>query len=78
MPRFYFHVRNHDHYDEDPEGGDFSSVEMARQEAIQAAREMMAEKVAHGELLDGQCFEIADESGKIVSLVPFRSVIRLD
>jgi len=39
MPRFYFHVRTPSGLEEDPEGSELDTPELAIEEAKQAARE---------------------------------------
>jgi hypothetical protein len=57
MPRFFFHIRDSDSFEIDPEGVEFDSVEDAIVDAKAAAREMMAEMLRTGQPLDGQRFE---------------------
>jgi len=71
MPKFYFHVRKGNELIEDPEGMDLPNVVTARAEAIQAARDIQAEKVRFGTDVEGDLFEIWDENGLIES-VPLR------
>lgn len=78
MPRYYFHVRKDGVLEEDPEGAVFSTVDDAYDEAIKAAREILAEKVAVGDLIDGNRFEITSEEGDILREVPFRLALRLE
>jgi len=75
MPKYFFHIREHDSFDEDFEGLDLQSVDDAHTEALKAAREMVAELVTHGEPIDGMTFEIVDERGTVIHRLPFRSVI---
>jgi len=77
MSRFYFHVRDGDEFIEDSEGIDLPSLEAAHGEAVLAAREMIAERVLQGDVIDGQVFEIADEKGFVLESFPLKSVIRL-
>jgi hypothetical protein len=77
MPRFFFHIRDIDSLEIDPEGVEFDSVEAAVVDARAAAREMIAEMIRAGERLDGQQFEIADEHGRVVEVFPFRSVLNI-
>ena len=78
MTRYYFHVRNHGVLEEDLEGAEFSSVEAAYDEALKAARKIVAEKVLADDVINGHCFEITAEDGEVVSRVPFRSALRLE
>lgn len=75
VPRYYFHIRNHDGFDEDLEGTELPSFEAAREEAIAAAREILAERVLQGDLIDGDVFEITREDGVIIDRIPFRSTM---
>lgn len=77
MPRFFFHIREGDKLDVDPEGTEFPSPEDAVADARKAAREMLAELLLAGERLDGQHFEITSEDGNVVDVVSFRSVLNI-
>jgi hypothetical protein len=78
MPRYYFHVRKDGVLEEDPEGAEFASPDLAYDEAVKGAREIMGEKVANGEIVDGETFEITNESGKVIATLPFKSVVRFE
>lgn len=78
MPKYYFHVRKNGLLEQDPEGAEFPTLEAAYGEAIQAAREMLAEKVLSGGVIDGHKFEITAEDGTVLRDVPFRSVLRFE
>ena len=77
MPRFYFHIRDGDQLIEDPDGSELPDLEAARAEALEGARTILAEKVRTGALVDGQRFEIVDESGTVRTTLPFREAIKL-
>jgi hypothetical protein len=47
------------------------------EEAIIAARELLAEKVRSGAVVDGDQFEIWAETGELVHVLPLRSTLRL-
>jgi hypothetical protein len=78
MPKFYFNVRTNDCFEEDIFGSELQSLEAARDEAFKAAREMVAEKVLAGALIDEQRFEIVGEDGAVLLEVPFMSALRLE
>jgi hypothetical protein len=78
MPRYYFNIRKGDRLEKDPEGEELRSYERAVEEAKKAAKELLAAKVANGEVVDGDRFEIANENGEVLGVVPFRSVLRLE
>ena len=75
MPRYFFHIRNEAEFIEDPEGAELPSLDHARQEAVLAAREILAERLLKGQPIGGDVFEITDESGSLVENVPFRSLL---
>jgi hypothetical protein len=78
MPRYYFHVLKNGLLEKDLEGADFPSPEAAREEALTAAREMLAELLLADQVIDGASFEITDDAGVVVDRIPFRSVIRTE
>lgn len=78
MPRYFFHIKSDDDFVEDPEGVDLTGDVEARQEAIDAAREILAERVLKGEIIDGHLFEVCDPNGTKVFSLPFRDVLNLD
>ena len=61
----------------DLEGVDLPSVIAAKREAEQAAREILAQKVEAGEIIDGQAFEIYDSWGNHMLTIPLKSVLKL-
>src|SRR3990170_1468737 len=54
MPRFYLHIRDGDTILNDPDGFEAASLEDAKSEAIASAREIIAERVLAGQIVDGQ------------------------
>jgi hypothetical protein len=76
MPRYYFDIRDGDKLVEDAEGIELSDVAAAREEAVAAARELLAEHLRHGELPETKQFEIRNEAGELIETVPFRTVFR--
>jgi hypothetical protein len=77
MPRFYFHIISDMDFIEDAEGVELVGEAEAREEAIDAAREILAEIVRKGDVIDGQVFDVRDATGTKVFILPFRDVIRL-
>ncbi|WP_376774830.1 DUF6894 family protein [Rhizobium laguerreae] len=45
LPKYFFHIRRNDVFEEDPEGIDLASPELAFEEATAAAREIVAERI---------------------------------
>lgn len=77
MPKFFFHIRDGEAVEIDPDGLEFPSLESAILDARKAAREVLAEKLVTGERINGQRFEIASEDGTVLDTVLFRSVLDL-
>ena len=77
MARYFFHVRDGANFIEDAEGVELPDLGAVREEAMSAAREMLAEKLYRGEVLDGQKFVVMDGAGDVVDEIPFRSAVRL-
>ncbi|MGF6178955.1 DUF6894 family protein [Ensifer sp. 4252] len=77
MTRYFFHIRYGDSLVLDPEGAEFPSIDLAREEAVSSAREILAQRVKQGDPLEAESFEITTEDGQVMSTVPFRLTIRL-
>ncbi len=77
MTRYFFHVRKHGNLTLDPEGDEFDTLDLAYEEAVASAREIVAQHVAVGESIADEQFEITTETGKIVKIIPFRSIVNL-
>ncbi|MFP5076624.1 DUF6894 family protein [Rhizobium sp. YIM 134829] len=77
MPRYFFHVRNHGIVRSDPEGADFETLCHAHQDALRVAREILAEKILTGHIIDESRFEITSEYGEVVDIVPFKAAALL-
>jgi hypothetical protein len=76
--RYYFHIRDGLDIEIDPEGTELPSVNAAQQEAREAALEIVAEMVLRHERIAGKTFQVTDETGVVITLIPFASVLRLD
>jgi hypothetical protein len=73
---FYLHIRDGELLLADVEGQEFPDVEAAHAEAVRSAREMLAEKIKLGEIVDGQKIEIVDEAGDVVGVVALKETFR--
>ncbi|MBO0144112.1 hypothetical protein JZX87_23440 [Agrobacterium sp. Ap1] len=78
MPRYYFHLRDGDRLDRDPEGTELATLDLAVEEVRHAARELLAHKILQGEVVDGQIFEITSEQGEVFDKIPLKSVVRFE
>src|SRR5258708_1004810 len=75
MRRFYFHLRARDELVPDDEGIDLPDFSAARREAIEAARELLAEAIKEGRAEVPEAFVIADEDGREIDTVPLAAVL---
>jgi Domain of unknown function (DUF6894) len=74
MARYFFHVRDGSDLVRDAEGIELSGVSGITTEILLAAREVLAEDEWIDELTADRFFEIVDEAGKLVLVVPFVEV----
>jgi len=72
MPRYFFHQRRPLGLLLDPEGSDLSSVDAARAEAIESARELMSESLSAGWDISERSFEVVDENDQTVFILSFK------
>lgn len=75
MARYYFHIRNRDSFDQDTQGVDLPDIRAVHEEAFTAARGLLADMVVDGEHINGMCFEVTDEEGNIVLVLPFQKLL---
>jgi plasmid stability protein len=75
MRKFYFHLRAGDKLTPDEEGVELPDVSAAHCEAIEAARELLAEAIRDGKPEVPEAFVIADESGRELDTVMFATVL---
>lgn len=75
MAKYYFHIRNGEEFVEDVEGIFMLDIAAVQEEAVKAAREMVADLVIRGQQIDEKRFEVEDEKGDIVLILPFRLAI---
>lgn len=78
MPRFYFHLRN-DLDADDEEGIELPGVEAARRKAVDYALDMSAASILeHHRVNLRHSIQVANEAGRIVSVVEFGDVITVE
>lgn len=78
MPRYHLLTRCGDVLLPDDEGEEYSSLDEARTEALESARELMAERLRSGRPLNvaNSSMEIYGEDGALRCIVPFASAYR--
>ncbi|SFB64640.1 hypothetical protein SAMN03159496_06519 [Rhizobium sp. NFR07] len=77
MSRYFFHIRDGANLTKDTEGAEFENIDLAKDEALRSARELLAQRLLNNEVIDGQSFEITDDNGVIVERVLFKDAMRL-
>jgi hypothetical protein len=75
MTRYYFHILSGSDRIEDLEGEEFPDPQDAIAEARLSAREMMADDIRKGSVRETRSFEIVDERGEAIAVVPFRDAM---
>src|SRR5262245_54171954 len=74
--RYYFHILTDRERLRDPDGEEFSSLDAAREEATQSARDLIAEKLRCGQAVPSRWrIQIALKDETIVETVPFASLL---
>jgi hypothetical protein len=74
--RYFFHMRKSDRFVEDIEGVELDDIDAVRREAADSTREIMAESLKAGRPIDViSTFEVRDEAGAIVYVLPFAAVL---
>ena len=71
MPRYFFHVYN-DIVATDEEGMELPDLAAAREQALEAARELVCESVHKGQLNLDHRIEVEDAQGNMVLCVSYR------
>ena len=76
MPRYFLHVNERSALLVDPDGQECADLAAARQEATEAARDLMAERLRAGEPLGlHREMIIADEHGTTFATLSFHEVV---
>ena len=80
MARYFFHICNNHEKLEDPEGTELPDQQAAREEAKEAAIELICARLKggwfqSGRKIFGSSIEVTDESGASLYTFPFAAVI---
>ena len=75
MSRFYLHQQIANGVIEDPDGTEAVDLAAAKQEAILAARQLLANAILTGVAPLGTAFQITNEAGQMLLKVPFRDAL---
>jgi hypothetical protein len=74
MDRFFFHIRTGGQVLVDHEGTWLADADAARQEALTAARHILADAIRSGNEVIPEAFVIADSEGRELETLPFALV----
>jgi hypothetical protein len=75
LSRFYLHQQIANGIIEDPDGTEAVDLTAAKHEAILAARQLLANAILTGVPPLGTAFQITDEGGQVLLIVPFRDAL---
>jgi hypothetical protein len=76
MPRSFFDYRNSDgQLERDGEGIEFPSLDAAYDDALKAAVDMHADSRRDGTDVTAHSFEIRDDSGRVLIVLPFAEAL---
>ena len=78
MPRYFFHIRKGDVLVQNPESIEVSMGDSLEEEAVEAARDLLADGDARGVDRREWAFEVAEESGTTVLTLPFIAAAEAD
>jgi hypothetical protein len=78
MPHYFLDFRIAGDFLKDQTGAEFPDIAHARREAILAARELVAERVLTGVLPLDVLFEVKDQWGMVLDMVPLEAAVRLE
>ena len=81
MPTFYCHIRSEKVFIEDAEGAEYSSIEAAWRDAVVSAKHIIGEALRMGGGLRcalQRTFEIMDENGQQVAVLPFAEAAEVE
>jgi hypothetical protein len=75
MPRFYFYLKEAGRMVSDEEGLELASAEVARAEAMDAVREILARSVRTGEDSEVEALIVTDADGHPIMSVSLKEVL---
>jgi hypothetical protein len=78
IPRYYFHIRKGDVLVDDPEGIDVPETGSLEEEAVEAARDLLAEGDLQGLDRREWVYEVADETGNTALVLRFDDAVEPD
>ena len=77
MPRYFFHIRNSKHVD-DEEGRQLPDLDAAREFALEGARDLVCADIRKGWLNLDHFMEVADDTGAVLLRLTFREAFQIE
>jgi hypothetical protein len=78
LPRFFFNQISGETRIKDLEGADFASLQAVWAEAVASAREIVSDEIMAGKGWCTSTFEVTDQFGRVVLVVPFDEALNPD
>ena len=75
MPKFHFHIRDASGVALDEDGMELPNLDAAREEAQEAARQILADALKSHKEVDGRKIEIAEEDGAVIEVIEVRDLL---
>lgn len=75
MPRYFFHIRDHDRLIVDEEGLEFPDMERARAEGEAGALDLLRDALLDGQDIGHQVIEITSSEGELLQKVHLCSFV---
>ena len=75
MPAYYFHIRDNGTLIRDPDGLELPDLDAVRAECRRVVVSVLQEEKMDDQRSGNREFQIEDETGRIVLVVPFRSAV---
>jgi hypothetical protein len=78
MPRFYLHLRDHSDELLDPDGCEFIDLDAVRRAVVASARDVLANEIKSGGLIDFRFrIDAEDSDGEVVYTLPFSNAVTI-
>jgi hypothetical protein len=75
MPKFHFHIRDASGVVLDEDGMELPDLAAAREEAQEAARQLLADAIRAHKEVDGKKIEIAKDDGPVIEVIEVRDIL---
>jgi hypothetical protein len=76
MPRYFFDTQIKDSVFQDAEGAEFETDDLAMRQALQDAKTLGADRLAHGGSVDSEIKIVRAETGDIIARFTIKEAVR--